>query len=142
MKLKNNLTFDNLIAHYESLYNCHYDNLQVNELRLGYENGVDIGKYTNPSFEWIYMTHLRRALEHGSDISRYVKPTYVPQLLKVISDLAVFNVDIEEFVSDNQLDIGGMLDLHSHLLRSKNIDPLDDILQEALCMLGPYYVNE
>lgn len=142
MRLKNNLTFDNLIKHYESLYNCHYDNLQVNELRLGYENCVDVSKYANPDFEWIYMCHLRRALEHGSDISRYIKPTYVPQLSRVISDLAVFNVDIEEFVSNNQLDIGGILDLHSHLLRSKNIDPLDDILQEAIIILGPYYVNE
>lgn len=124
----------------ETQYDYTYDLEQKYQLEVGFERGVDINKYAKPDFDWIYMSHLRRALEHGSDISRYVKPTYVPQLLQVISDLAVFNVDIEEFVSDNQLDIGRMLDLHSHLLRSKNIDPLDDILQEALCALGPYYV--
>lgn len=142
MKLTNNLTFKHTLDMLETQYGYKYDLEQKYQLEVGFERGVDIHKYANPDFDWIYMSHLRRALEHGSDISRYVKPTYVPQLLKVISDLAVFNVDIEEFVSDNQLDIGGILDLHSHLLRSKNIDPLDDILQEALCVLGPYYVNE
>lgn len=142
MKLTNNLAFKHTLDMLETQYDYKYDLEQKYQLEVGFERGVDIHKYANPDFDWIYMSHLRRALERGSDISRYVKPTYVPQLLKVISDLAVFNVDIEEFVSDNQLDIGGILDLHSHLLRSKNIDPLDDILQEALCALGPYYVNE
>lgn len=142
MKLKSNLTFEHMLNMLEMQYDYTYDLEQKYQLEVGFERGVDINKYANPDFDWIYMSYLRRALEHGSDISRYTKSTYVPQLLKVISDLAVFNIDIEEFVSDNQLDIEGMLDLHSHLLRSKNIDPLDDILQEALCVLGPYYVNE
>ena len=115
MKLMTGLSFNNLIEFYQNKHNVRFDNSRINVLRCIFAKGVDI--------------------------SRYVKPKYVPQLLQVISDLAVFNVDIEEFVSDNQLDIGGILDLHSHLLRSKNIDPLDDILQEALCALGPSYVN-
>ena len=142
MKLKNNLTFKHTLDMLETQYDYKYDLEQKYQLEVGFERGVDIHKYANPDFDWIYMSHLRRALEHGSDISRYTKPTYVPQLLQVISDLAVFKVDIEKFVSHSQLDIEEMLDLHSQLLRSKNIKPLDDTIQEALCVLGPYYVND
>lgn len=142
MKLKSNLTFEHMLDMLETQYDYTYDLEQKYQLEVGFERGVDIHKYANPDFDWIYMSHLRRALEHGSDISRYVKPTYVPQLLQVISDLAVFKVDIEKFVSHSQLDIEEMLDLHSQLLRSKNIKPLDDTIQEALCVLGPYYVND
>ena len=142
MQLTNNLTFKHTLDMLETQYDYTYDLEQKYQLEVGFERGADINKYANPGFDWIYMSHLRRALEHGSDISRYVKPTYVPQLLQVISDLAVFKVDIEKFVSHSQLDIEEMLDLHSQLLRSKNIKPLDDTIQEALCVLGPYYVND
>lgn len=142
MKLKSNLTFEHMLNMLETQYDYAYDLEQKYQLEVGFERGVDINKYANPDFDWIYMSHLRRALEHGSDISRYTKSTYVPQLLQVISDLAVFKVDIEKFVSHSQLDIEEMLDLHSQLLRSKNIKPLDDTIQEALYVLGPYYVND
>ena len=142
MKLKSNLTFEHMLNMLETQYDYTYDLEQKYQLEVGFECSVDINKYANPDFDWIYMSHLRRALEHGSDISRYVKPTYAPQLLQVISGLAVFKVDIEQFVSNNQLDIERMLDLHSQLLRSKDMRPLDDVIKEALCVLGPYYVNE
>ena len=86
MKLTNNLTFKHTLDMLETQYAYKYDLEQKYQLEVGFERGVDIHKYANPDFDWIYMSHLRRALEHGSDISRYVKPTYVPQLLKVISD--------------------------------------------------------
>ena len=142
MKLKNNLTFKHMLDMLEAQYNHKYDRNQKYQLELGFERSVDISKYANPEFDWICMSHFRCALEHGSDISRYVKPTYVPQLLQVISNLAVFKVDIERFVSNNQLDIEGMLEAHTHHALSKGMKPLDGTLKEALYLLGPYYVND
>lgn len=48
MKLTNNLSFGNLIKYYESMYKCSYDDFQVDELRIGYERGIDISKYADP----------------------------------------------------------------------------------------------
>lgn len=34
MKLKNNVTFENLIKSYEEMYDCKYDNLQLKNTKV------------------------------------------------------------------------------------------------------------
>ena len=76
MKLKNNLTFKHTLDMLETQYDYKYDLEQKYQLEVGFECDVDIHKYANPDFDWIYMSHLRRALEHGSDISLYANPAF------------------------------------------------------------------
>ena len=60
MKLKNNLSFGNLIKYYESMYKCSYDDFQIDELRIGYERGIDISQYTNVDYSSYQMEGSRR----------------------------------------------------------------------------------
>ena len=71
MKLKNNLSFDNLIKYYESMYKCSYDDFQVDELRIGYERGIDISQYTSVDYSSYQMEEIRLGLECNLDVSVY-----------------------------------------------------------------------
>ena len=143
MKLKSNFGFEPTFAMLEEAYSCSYDKEQRDILRLGFENGVDIHKYANPKFDWDCMNRIRQALEKGIDISKYVKPEYVPQVIEIVYVVAVCSRNIERFVKrNNTLDIEGVLHEYDHQMWLHNFEPLDDVIREAIVMLGPYYVNE
>lgn len=143
MKLKSNFGFEPTFAMLEEAYNCSYDKEQRDILRLGFENGVDIHKYANPKLDWTYMNRIWQALEKGVDISKYVKPEYVPQFIEIIYTVAVCSGTIEQFIErDNKLDVESILDEYDHQMRLHDFEPLDDVIREAIIVLGPYYVNE
>lgn len=143
MKLKSNFGFEPTFAMLEEAYNCSYDKKQRDILRLGFENGVDIHKYANPTLDWTCMNRIRQALEKGIDISKCVKSEYVPQFIEIIYTVAVCNGTIEHFVErDNKLDIESILDEYAYQTWLHNFEPLDDVIREAIIVLGPYYVNE
>ena len=143
MKLKSNFGFEPTFAMLEEAYSCSYDKEQRDILRLGFENGVDIHKYANPKFDWDCMNRIRQALEKGIDISKYIKPKYVPQVIEIIYAVAVCSGNMEQFVEqDNKLDIESILDEYARQRQLHNFEPLDDVIREAIIVLGPYYVNE
>lgn len=142
MKLANNLAFEPTLAKLESMYNCKYEKEQLNTLRLGFENGVDIHKYANPKLDWTYMNRIRQSLEKGIDISKYVNSDSVPQFVEIIYTLAVSGVNIEQFVERGELNIEDILDAYNLQMRVRNLEPLDSVLEDALCLIGPYYVNK
>lgn len=63
MKLKNNLTFESIIQAYEDQCSCSFDNEQLKQLKAGYENGIRIDAYADPSINYFSMFSIRRALE-------------------------------------------------------------------------------
>lgn len=143
MKLKSNFGFEPTFAMLEEAYSCSYDKEQRDILRLGFENGVDIHKYANPMFDWDCMNRIRQALEKGVDISKYVKPEYVPQVIEIIYVVAVYGGNMEQFVErDDKLDIESILDEYDLQRRIHDVEPIDDVIRDAIIMLGPYYVNE
>lgn len=143
MKLKSNFGFEPTFTMLEEAYSCSYDKEQRDILRLGFENGVDIHKYANSTFDWDCMNRIRQVLEKGVDISKYVKPEYVSQAIEIIYVVAVCGVNIEQFVErDNKLDIESILDEYDRQRQLHDFEPLDDVIREAIIVLGPYYVNE
>jgi hypothetical protein len=143
MKLKSNFGFEPTFVMLEEAYSCSYDKEQRDILRLGFENGVDIHKYANPKLDWTYMNRIRQALEKGIDISKCVKSEYVPQFIEIIYTVAVCSGTIEQFIErDNKLDVESILDEYDHQMRLHDFEPLDDVIREAIIVLGPYYVNE
>lgn len=64
MKLANNLTFENTIATYEDQFGCSYDSQQIEELRKGYNCGLNVEAYADPSINWYTMFSIRREIEH------------------------------------------------------------------------------
>lgn len=48
MKLRNNIAFDNIIDMYEEQAGYTFDSIQIDELKTGYENGINIEAYADP----------------------------------------------------------------------------------------------
>ena len=63
MKLKNNITFDNIIDMYEEQSGYTFDSRQLDELKLGYENGINIDAYADPIINYFTMFSIRQAIE-------------------------------------------------------------------------------
>jgi len=70
------------------------DNLQIYNLLLGYENGIDISKFNNPKLSYMHMRVCRIALENGIDISDNIKEFNNNQLNKILLGLDD-NIDIK-----------------------------------------------
>lgn len=63
MKLKNNMTFENIIDMYEEQCGCSFDSEQLKELKAGYESGIHIDAYADPIINCFEMFAIRRAIE-------------------------------------------------------------------------------
>lgn len=63
MKLRNHITFDNIIDMYEEQAGYTFDSIQIDELKTGYENGINIEAYTDPIINYVMMFSIRRAIE-------------------------------------------------------------------------------
>ena len=63
MKLRNNITFDNIIDMYEEQAGYTFDSIQIDELKTGYENGINIEAYADPIINYCMMFSIRRAIE-------------------------------------------------------------------------------
>lgn len=63
MKLKNNITFDNIIDTYEKQSGYTFDSRQLDELKIGYENGINIDAYADPIINYFTMFSIRQAIE-------------------------------------------------------------------------------
>ena len=142
MKLANNLTFESMLDTLETHLNCKYNSYQRHELECGFEKGIDINKYANSALSNTHMHGIRRALEYNVDISKYINPNCLPQFVEIVSDLAIFGEDIENFVSNSRLDIERMLSTYNYHLQRRSVRPLDRIIQNAIIGASLYYVRD
>lgn len=62
MKLKSNLTFDNVINSYKEQYNCEFDEYQLFELKTGFDDGLNIDLFAYPYFNDESMYAIRSVL--------------------------------------------------------------------------------
>ena len=63
MKLRNNITFDNIIDMCEEQSGCTFDSRQIDELKTGYESGINIEAYADPIINYFMMFRIRREIE-------------------------------------------------------------------------------
>ena len=62
MKLKSNLTFDNVIKSYKEQYNYVFDEYQLFELKVGFDKGLNIDLFAYPDFNDEIMYAIRSVL--------------------------------------------------------------------------------
>lgn len=62
MKLKSNLTFDNVIKSYKEQYNYAFDEYQLFELKTGFDDGLNIDLFVYPYFNDEVMYAIRSVL--------------------------------------------------------------------------------
>lgn len=63
MKLRNNITFDNIIDMYEEQSGYTFDSRQIDELKTGYNNGINVEAYADPIINCFMMFSIRQAIE-------------------------------------------------------------------------------
>ena len=63
MKLRNNITFGNIIDMYEEQSGYTFDSRQIDELKAGYDNGINIEAYADPIINYFMMFSIRQAIE-------------------------------------------------------------------------------
>lgn len=57
---------------------------QMDEIREGLENGLDVSSYAKPEFFWRQMQQIRLGLEKGLDVSSYAKPEFAWRQMREI----------------------------------------------------------
>ena len=58
------------------ILNSKFNDLQLEQIRLGLEKDLDISHYADPKFDWEQMWEIRQGLEKGLDISQYADPKF------------------------------------------------------------------
>lgn len=76
MKLKSNLTFDNVIKSYKEQYNYAFDEYQLFELKAGFDKGLNIDLFAYPDFNDEIMYAIRSVL---SGYREYLHDTQAQQ---------------------------------------------------------------
>lgn len=76
-----------------------YDEDQLQEIRLAYENGVDMEPYLSREYMGASIAQIRKGLEAGIDVSVYAKMKYNWHQMKEIR-LGILNrVDVDKYIS-------------------------------------------
>lgn len=88
MKLKNNVSFESIIRSFEELYNKSYNMLELEELRLCYDQQLPLDKFARLQAHW-RMRDARLGLEAGVDLFRHAKECSNYKRLKVTRQIAV-----------------------------------------------------
>lgn len=75
-----------------------FNGLQMEQIRLGLENGLDVSVYAKPEFEDYQMREIRRGLENGLDVNTYVKPEFDWRQIQQISTGLGEDLDLKEWM--------------------------------------------
>lgn len=62
--LINGLTLEQVFLYTNPIFNDY----QMEQIRLGLEEGLDVSSYINPDFDWIEMEKIRESLLHQTAI--------------------------------------------------------------------------
>lgn len=88
MKLKNNVSFESIIRSFEELYNKSYNMLELEELRLCYDQQLPLDKFARLQAHW-RMRDARLGLEVGVDLFQHAKECPNYKRLEVTRQIAV-----------------------------------------------------
>lgn len=109
MKLKNNLTFESIIQTYEDQCGCSFDSRQQEELKIGYEKGINISAYADPIIDRFTMRTMRCAIQdrrqwlsNPKDQCRFARFVYEEFNDLQLDELAIGlskGVDVEKYAT-------------------------------------------
>lgn len=141
MKLANNLSFESLVRTYEEQHEHRYDEYQLEELRDGYDNGLDISIYANPAFDRVQMSLIRLGLENNIDISKYAFVEYNSYLMETIYELLRRGAHFDRYVLRDCLDVDKLIKDHDKLCSRARLRPLSNWGRATIEDGAPYYVK-
>lgn len=141
MKLKTNLSFESLIRTYEDQYEHRYSEYQLEELKHGYDSGLDISIYANPEFDRVQMSCIRLGLENNIDINKYAFVEYNYYVMETIYDLLNHGAYFDRYVLRDRLDVDTLIRDHDKLCARTGLRPLSNWGRATIHDEAPYYVK-
>ena len=142
MKLSNNLSFESLIQTYEEQYEHRYSGYQLEELKRGYDGGLDISVYANPAFDRVQMSYVRQGLENNVDITKYVSTHYSHFLMEIIYQLLKDGALLDDYILEDCLEVDKLIAAYDVLCRRNGLMRLDEWAKHVIYEEAPYYVND
>ena len=141
MRLKTNLSFESLIQTYEDQYEHRYSGYQLEELKRGYDSGLDISIYANPEFDNVQMSYIRLGLENNIDINKYAFVKYNYYVMETIYDLLNHGAYFDRYVLRDRLDVDTLIRDHDKLCARTGLRPLSNWGRATIEDDAPYYVK-
>ena len=106
-----------LDLHYLTYTN--YDNCwQLEEIRLGLEENLDVKVYAKPVYTWAQMHEIRLGLISGIDVSWYLDKRFSYRQMKLIRMGLEQNFDVSQY-ADTKYTTIDMEDIYNKLCQSK-----------------------
>ena len=81
------------MENYQAFSKERYNELQLQQIRLGMEKGLNVTYYLSPKFNWIQMYHIRKGLELGLPVSVYAKFEFNEGQMLQIKQAVIDEVD-------------------------------------------------
>ena len=102
-------------------------------------------KYMNQGFMPVQLDQIQLGLESGLDVSIYAFPQYPGVLMQLLYELMMFDgdFDINEFSADGTLKIEYLLLHHEDLsCRYRTLTRFSEVAREHILRRAPYYTKE
>ena len=96
MDIKLKKAIENYKQNIKEFEETEFDKDQIDEIRKGLENGIDVSKYADPQFNFDQMREIRLGLEEGLDVSKYADSNFDSRQMNQIKTglYLSLNVDI------------------------------------------------
>lgn len=119
MKLKTNLSIKSQLQTYKDRQ---FTQMQIEQIRLGLESGLDVNKYAIIKFNGVVMIMIRELMELDAD--------------------NVIDFSIDKFISGGALSIEYLLEYHKGLAyRYNSLTRFSEDTRKYVLSNVPYYVN-
>ena len=102
-----------------------FTDAQIEQLKLGKKNGVDIRVYGDPKLSAEQMREIRKGLENGIDAAVYASPEYPEDVMRALRINAKFGVNIKYFVNP-KLNVDQIFELSTGWLSGVEISKFAD----------------
>lgn len=99
-------------------------------------------KYMNRGFYPRQLEQIRYGLEDNIDVSKYLSTRYNANVMRLLRELITFDeeFDIDDYAKDDKLELEQLFISHAMLaLLSSDIEPFSDATRTHTLMWGPYY---
>lgn len=103
---------------YYMTYVEYHDCWQLEEIRLGLEDKLNVEIYAKPGYTWAQMHELRLGLKNNVDISYYADSRYSYKQMSLIREGLEKNIDVTQYANHKYTTLE-MEDIYNRLCQSK-----------------------
>ena len=97
MDIKLKKAIENYKQNIKEFEETEFDKDQIDEIKKGIKNSIDVSAYADPKFSWSQMEQIRLGLEEGLDVSKYADSNFDSRQMYQISRGLSHNIDVSKY---------------------------------------------